>query len=785
MNIKHISTVALLTGIMALPIMTSCGDNENFSVDHVLTPDELAEMRRQDSIAEVLRNTINADLVLTYDCEFYISESSYDGTTVNVEIDKIAELFGLTHEQVIAGIAEEEGAPEILGLAIEGTTHADNMTKTNTNSSWGHWWSAEGNVTQWGADAYVFAEYDPEAEVFNVGQYPGHCVAGTTYQFIEGLRYQDYRVAVVIRAKATERGEVVASVVGTQELTLTTKTTYGYEAEAVPGFDADKLLSDLGIASIDEASWLAVKTDGSYAQEYNADFDGFWYDMQGFAGQWGDNASVYCGHSNDTIVVGQFPARLEAGTNLTIQYGAIANDKIELLTIHVIIEAGDDINAATVVDTQNLSLVQKTTYGYESVEVPGQDLAKAMTDLGVASLDEITWIGTLPDGTYTQAYTADPNAFWYDMEGYVGSWGDSASVFCGLYDGVIKLGQYPDHLHAGDQVTVHYGAYANGKIELFNITLSIVAGDDINAATLVGTQELTLETETTFGYEAEEVPGQDFGKLFADLGVTSIDEITWFGVQADGTYTQAYTADPNAFWYDLDGFVGSHGDNASVYCGLYDGVIKVGQFPDRLHAGDKVTVQFGGYANGKAEIFKVTVVINEYVDPETAPEGQPENMTQDITLAWTCNADWAGSEEVDVRETLRNAFKMTTYQIFQAFQNGELKMYNGQITETDPVYTGEAPGYWLNVNGESVEWGSDAAYYCFLELRKDACVVYGANHPENLTTALDSKLTYYVVCNGATVTFNININIAAPAEPASGARQRRGVRHPFTPVNSH
>ena len=92
----------------------------------------------------------------------------------------------------------------------------------------------------------------------------------------------------------------------------------------------------------------------------------------------------------------------------------------------------------------NLSLIQKTTYGYESVEVPGQDLNKAMADLGVTSLGDITWIGVLPDGTYTQAYTADPNAFWYDMDGYVGSWGDSASVFCGLYDGVIKLGQYPD-----------------------------------------------------------------------------------------------------------------------------------------------------------------------------------------------------------------------------------------------------------------------------------------------------------------------------------------------------
>ena len=27
MNIKHISTTALLAGIMALPMMTSCGDN--------------------------------------------------------------------------------------------------------------------------------------------------------------------------------------------------------------------------------------------------------------------------------------------------------------------------------------------------------------------------------------------------------------------------------------------------------------------------------------------------------------------------------------------------------------------------------------------------------------------------------------------------------------------------------------------------------------------------------------------------------------------------------------
>lgn len=628
---KKLSIYSALAAVVALPMVSSCGDNENFCVDHVLTAEELAEMRRQDSIAEVQRNTINADLVLNYSCEFYVSETSYDGCTLPIPMDQVAQLFGLSNEEVLNGIAGEavyEGAsvPEIKGLCIQGTTHADLTTKSNTNSYWGHWWDANGDVTTWGEDAVVFAEFDAEASAFNVGQYPTHCVAGTTYTFMEGLRYEDKRVVFVISATATERGEVTAGVVGEQDLTLTTKTTFGYEAEVVPGFDINKLYADLGVSSLNDVKWLAVKTDGSYAQEYSADFDGYWYDMQGFAGSWGDDASVYCGHDGENIVVGQFPSRLEAGTNLTIQYGAIANDKIEMLTIHVIIEAGDDINSATVAGTSDFAIATQTTYGYEQ-ELVTDDFSKIFADLGVASLDEITWVGVNADGTYTQGYTADANAFWYDLNGYVGSWGDSASVYLGLYDGAIRFGQYPDRLHAGDEVTVHYGAYANGKIELINVKISI----------------------------------------------------------------------------------------------------------------------------------------SDYTDPEVAPEGEPENASQDITLTWTCNKEWAGSEEVDVRDVLRNAFKMTTYQIFQAFQNGELVMYNGDATEGDPGYTGEAPGYWLNAEGKTVSWGEEAIYYCFLGLGKDFANVYAANHPDNCTGALESQVTYRVVCRGMTVTLNIKIQIGAPA----------------------
>lgn len=62
---KHLLYAALLGGLCSLGV-TSCGDNEDVSREHVLTDAEIAEMARQDSIEEAQRNQINADLILEY-----------------------------------------------------------------------------------------------------------------------------------------------------------------------------------------------------------------------------------------------------------------------------------------------------------------------------------------------------------------------------------------------------------------------------------------------------------------------------------------------------------------------------------------------------------------------------------------------------------------------------------------------------------------------------------------------------------------------------------------------
>ena len=66
--------------IIALGLLTlfaiSCGENEDVSVAHVLTDDEIEELRRQDSIKNAQMSQINADLILEYTVELTASTVS-------------------------------------------------------------------------------------------------------------------------------------------------------------------------------------------------------------------------------------------------------------------------------------------------------------------------------------------------------------------------------------------------------------------------------------------------------------------------------------------------------------------------------------------------------------------------------------------------------------------------------------------------------------------------------------------------------------------------------------
>lgn len=470
--------------------LAGCGDNTDFSSEHVLTPDEIKEIARQDSIKEVQKNSINADLILNYAVDITMSKTLYDGVKLPVEMDKIAELFGISVENLLLGIAGESGAPEIKGFGIQGSTHADAGTITNTNAPWGHWWDAKGDISVWGAEAMVFAEFDTETSNFAIGQYPGHLVDGQVVKIIECLKYNEKRVAVVVTITAKAAGQITAPVVNTQELSISI-TTRADETQDPLKFDLARTFSDLGITSMDQVKYLGVNEDGSYAQE-PATGTGFWYDMNGFVGVRNNNASVFTTYDDadnefeaDCIGVGQMPDKLKGGDVITIKYAFLANNKIEMLKITVHVMAYQDPETAPAGTPEavekTIACTKAVSTDYASIEVDIKEVLRQTFKMTTYQIHKAIVAGDLKVylNELTAAkptYTATAPGYWISSAGTACPWAEGV-VWCSIGHNYTDLylysGNHPDNALAGDVVATKMIVTCNGGTATFNITFTL------------------------------------------------------------------------------------------------------------------------------------------------------------------------------------------------------------------------------------------------------------------------------------------------------------------------
>ncbi|MBR2777377.1 MAG: DUF4859 domain-containing protein [Prevotella sp.] len=495
-KLSYILSGLLIAGSSAF--FSSCGDNKDFWGPHTLTDDEIAEQERQEEIKRQQRERIDADLILEYTVEFFLSGNSYDGAPVEIDMDKIASEFGVD-KNALGTALNGEGGLDVVGFAIEGSTHADNMTSSNSGAYWGHWWDKDGNVKNWGDEAMVFAEFNYDAEtgkgIFNVGQYPGHLVADQQVKFIEALKYQDKRVAIVITAIGRERGEVQATIVASNQLTLETAPNDTYATVAVEGFDADAALAALGAGSWDDVAWVCTNADGSYAQEYSADAPGFWYDKEGFSGAWGDDASVFATFQEGQILIGQMPGQMTAGSTVTINFSAMYDNKIVENIITVNIAAYEDPETAPEGEPESIEkeiTLTKTwdaDWGATEPFDVKEDLRQAfkMTTYQIFSAlksgEMKLWVGEVgadagEDGL--PQYTADAPGYWLGAEGQRVTWGEEAIVYLNLAISEESLefisGNHPENCDpTGQTITTKFIVEKDGITATYNITIDVTA----------------------------------------------------------------------------------------------------------------------------------------------------------------------------------------------------------------------------------------------------------------------------------------------------------------------
>lgn len=495
--------------VVGSSMITSCGDNTDFWGAHILTDDEIAEMKRQDSIKEAQRNTINADLVLEYTVEDYPTpDGIWTSKKLEIDFDAIGECFGLSAQQVIDGINQEDGAPEITGFAIQNSTHADYATASTSNGLWGHWFDDKGDAGTWGdltgtGTIAFFVEWQgypgEKDNYFSVGQFPGKFEAGQSFTCIEALKYQDKRVAVKITFNIIERGAVTGGVVASQEYDVEMLPFSDWNAEFVE-FDVNAVKTALGVSSMSEVEFIGVKSDGTYQQTPTAN-SGFWYNIDGGADDYANGAFYIEYYGNDeadvaefpedeyTFYIGQMPNLLEGGYTAAPQFGFTANNKIVMITFNIKIKAYEDPETPPTGDpltdaTLDVTIEKNWTDTYDNVRIDVKDALREAFKMTTYQIHKAKVNGDLKIycGEITEeepGYTSDYPGYWLNNAGGVTNWGDGSAVFCCLGSSETELylyaGNFPDQESCPENTEVKtvYYICCNGGILKANITIKI------------------------------------------------------------------------------------------------------------------------------------------------------------------------------------------------------------------------------------------------------------------------------------------------------------------------
>ncbi len=135
------------------------------------------------------------DIALNYDLSFPADATGYSGTQVSVNAAQLGEALAIPS----ADLAGLMSSGKIKFYAVEPN---GSLNPNNTATGYGHWFTPAGAVTNWGASAGLFSEFNASTITFSIGQYPGALAAGKKYTIKQALVYT-YEGAKTVQATFT------------------------------------------------------------------------------------------------------------------------------------------------------------------------------------------------------------------------------------------------------------------------------------------------------------------------------------------------------------------------------------------------------------------------------------------------------------------------------------------------------------------------------------------------------------------------------------------------------
>lgn len=455
-----------------------------------------------------------ADFIFQYEVNLPADASSYSSVPLDLASVKgvdskgekydVWECFGLSSQSeliaalgTLSGDAQSGQTVDFIGFDVSTEYVVENPS---TTLAFGHWHMANGDICNWGDNAYVFAEgyfIENENLVMSIGQFPGRLKEGETYKIIEGM--QDDEVSVAF--------EITINVKPQTEWAVYNITNVGGEdvQYQFPVEDIAKLLgvSDLAKAVIDGTVVLKPRNaDGSYYGKYSqvdeADAKGVFFNLEGNCCDWQNNAGAadeYYGHFYSTIYFWneegkdyiEFYLTPYAATEDDLGYyefswDLVNGDKVATIVFCTDLQSSKPYASYSVYG-YNYTVKMVPNNDYKNIVIPMPETLAA--DLGVEAISaEALEAGTIrvvglnaDESEYTEKEktAGGIRGWWYDVDGNIREWGEGCYAFAESDDLLnYRIGLYPG-LEVGQTATLRFKYVAGDKSQIIQVWVTTVS----------------------------------------------------------------------------------------------------------------------------------------------------------------------------------------------------------------------------------------------------------------------------------------------------------------------
>ncbi len=291
-----------------------------------------------------------------------------------------------------------------------------------------------------------------------------------------------------------------------------------------------------------------------------------------------------------------------------------------------------------------------------------------------------------------------------------------------------------------------------------------------------GAVELTIAGEQTIERTVDFVDTYEGFSIDEDIDVAAIQsaigiaasDATVYAINSDGS---VYAIPGTNFWYSIAGDVMSWGEGCGIDVNKDAGYWTFCMYPDASLAGQTcvAAIAFANPDNMKA--YKVTVKASISAIETVVPED--ESKMHDATVDAVFNVTSSEGCQVDLSETLADAFQISAAQFASAVTGGQVEC-SAFVGETAVNQSGGGiMGCWFDANGAWCEYGTTdeagaAIRSYFAEFYNDYTAfvgfydsdMAGVNGKNIDTFKIVVKYTAATVSATATINFKINFAIA-------------------------